>query len=141
MWTSYLFKRIRKKGYMMVGYTFVKELGVVTAIVLERLLTEYNHAMKNQLFYDGAYFSLDLKMLQFHLGIPEHELVESINKLSELGLIECICYKGHEEYTFVRVFEDEIIDFEKTADIEKGYKLWDYGLYGLQSRVEELYED
>ena len=77
-------------------------------------------------------------MLIFYLSISKKEIIDAINYLQELELINCTKFSGDEELILVRVYEDEIVDFEKTAESENHYKNWDYCLYTLQSRVYEL---
>ena len=70
----------------MVSYTFLKLLGVEIAIVLERLLTEYNHACNNDLLYRG-YFFTDITEISFHIGISEEIVTESVFYLKKIGII------------------------------------------------------
>jgi len=132
---TYLFKRIRKKGYLMVGYTFIKALGTMTAVVLERLLTEYQHAIRHNFLCNDETFCIDLEELSFHLGLSIDELVDSIIKIRDLNLIYVDTYKG---LYFVKINEEEIVNYEKTTEIENDYKMWDYNLYSVQSRVDNL---
>jgi hypothetical protein len=132
---TYLFKRIRKKGYLMVGYTFIKALGTTTAVVLERLLTEYQHAIRHNFWCTDEAFCFDADELSFHLGLSIDELVDSITKIRDLNLIYVDTYKG---LYFVKINEEEIVNFEKTTEIENDYKMWDYNLYSVQSRVDNL---
>lgn len=128
-----LFKRIRKRGYLMVSYTFLKLLGVEIAIVLERLLTEYNHACNNDLLYRG-YFFTDITEISFHIGISEEIVTESVFYLKKIGIINFM--KFSDNTIICKVDEEELVNFEKTKEIENDYKMWNYKLYPTQKLLD-----
>ncbi len=124
-----LFKRIRKKGYLMVGYSFLKALGCLLALVLERLLTEYQHANRHEWIYKG-YFCINITYIADYIGFTKADVIEAINNLSALNFISLIHLEG--DFYGVYINEDEIYEFEKTIEAEKDFKQWDYKLYSLQ---------
>lgn len=126
---SSYFKRIRKKGYLMVGYSLLKSLGRRNAIVLERLHTEYQHAIREELLYKGK-FGVSMPHLAFYIGFTLEDVLNAINELSELSLIRV--EKLMENLYSVIINEDEIHNFEKTMEIEHEYKMYDYHLYNIQ---------
>lgn len=123
------FKRIRKLGYLMVGYSLLKALGPLATLVLERLHTEYQHAIRNELLYKGK-FSVSIQHLVFYLGISPQDVVNAMNKLVNLDLIGV--EKLKDGIYCVEIHEEEVYNFEKTNEAEKHYKMYDYQLYTMQ---------
>lgn len=125
------FKDIRAKGYLMVGYSFIKSLGLVTATVLERLHVEYNYALTNNNFANG-YFLTSLKELNYYLNIPTNDIAKAIKTLSDLKLIE---YKIANEYYFIYIDKEQVTDFVKTAERKHSFRQWDTCLKPVQSYI------
>ncbi len=123
------FKRIRKLGYLMVGYSLLKALGPLATLVLERLHTEYQHAIRNELLYKGK-FSVSIQHLVFYLGISPQDVVNAMNKLVDLDLIGV--EKLKDGIYCVEIHEEEVYNFEKTNEAEKHYKMYDYQLYTMK---------
>ena len=123
------FKRIRKLGYLMVGYSLLKALGPLATLVLERLHTEYQHAIRNELLYKGK-FSVSIQHLVFYLGISPQDVVNAMNKLVNLDLIGV--EKLKDGIYCVEIHEEEVYNFEKTNEAEKHYKMYDYQLDTMQ---------
>jgi len=117
-----------QKGYIAVGNTFIKSLGCTLAVVLERILSEYQQAEKNNLLYDN-YFCINLADVAMQTGLKEEECLESLNKLNGLGLIEITKF---EKYFKIFIKETNIINFEKVKEQEIGYKPWNYSIYKTQ---------
>ena len=124
------FKRIRRLGYMMVGYSLLKALGRRNAIVLERLHTEYQHAIRNELLYKCK-FSVSIPHLAYYIGFTMSDVVDALNDLIKLDLISI--EKLEDDLYSVEIHEEEIYNFEKTKEAEKSYKMYDFQLYTMQS--------
>lgn len=131
------FGRIRRLGYLMVGYSLLKALGPLAALVLERLHTEYQHAIRNELLYKGK-FSVSIPHLAFYIGFTISDVVDAINDLIALDLIGV--EKLKDDLYSVKIYEEEIYNFEKTKEAEKHYKMYDYQLYTMQSYGYTLME-
>lgn len=123
------FKRIRKKGYLMVGYSLLKALGCRNAIVLERLHTEFQHAIREELLYKWK-FGVSLPHLALSIGFAIEDVVNAINELTALGLIGVEQLRA--DLYSIEIHEEEIYNFEKTKEVEKHYKMYDYQLYTMQ---------
>ena len=123
------FKRIRKKGYLMVGYSLLKALGCRNAIVLERLHTEFQHAIREELLYKWK-FGVSLPHLALSIGFTIEDVVNAINELTALGLIGVEQLRA--DLYSIEIHEEEIYNFEKTKEVEKHYKMYDYQLYTMQ---------
>lgn len=134
-----LAKKIRKKGYIMVGYTFVKILGAVVAIVLERLITELYYAIGHEYTCDNKSFTTTIENLSFHLGFSNEEIIAAFEKLQSLNLIN---YKQYNQYHFVTLNEDDIVGFEIYSEYTNKYKNWDENLDSIQkigkSGIDEI---
>ena len=121
----------------MVGYSLLKALGCRNAIVLERLHTEYQHAIREELLYKWK-FGVSLPHLALSIGLTIEDVVNTINELSALGLIGV--EKLKDDLYSVEIYEEEIYNFEKTKEAEKHYKMYDYQLYTMQSYGYTLME-
>ena len=120
-----LFREIRKLGYMMLGYSFLKALGPIISIVLERLLTEFNFALSKGVIYENGFFHIDVQELNFHLGLGEENIKKALIKLSNLELITLNIYEDkYGQNSMVKINEENIIDFEYTAERQNNYKSW-----------------
>ena len=131
------FARIRRYGYLMVGYSLLKALGLRNAVLLERLHTEYQHAIRNKLLYN-CQFAVSLPHLAFYIGYTKPEVIEAMNDLINLCLISV--KKLEKDLYSVEIQEDEIYNFEKTKEAEGNYKMYDYGLYAMQLHGYTLIE-
>lgn len=147
-----LFKHIRRLGNLMLGYSFLKALGPIVAIVLERLLTEYNFALSKGEFYKNGFFHIDIEELNYHLGLGEENIEKALIQLSNLELISLNVYEDkYGQNIMAKIHEENIIDFEYTVERQNAYKSWSYnlrsvqenlvkdenGMYDLKSRTEE----
>ena len=120
----------------MLGYSFLKALGPIISIVLERLLTEYNFALSKGEIYKNGFFHIDVQELNLHLGLGEENIEQSLIKLSNLELIELNVYEDrYGENAMVKINEENIIDFEYTKERQNGYKSWFYDLYSVQENL------
>ena len=127
---SKLSKIIRQLGHLMVGYTFVKALGAVVAIVLERLITELNYAIRKEYTCDNKSFTTTIENLSFHLGFSNEEIIAAFEKLQSLNLIN---YKQYNQFYFVTINEKKIIKFEITSESINEYQNWDENLDSIQA--------
>ena len=125
--------RIRKLGKLIISYSLFKALGPICDIVLARLITEFYHARKYNYLDENNSFCYDVKELNFHLGIPEDEIVNALNKLKELNLIKL---ESHGNINFVTLNEEDIVDFEYVAEERNHYKSWKYKLDELQKNIK-----
>ncbi len=133
-----LFKQIRQKGYLMVGYTLLKSLGCTNAIVLERLLTEYQHAIRHKFMFASS-FIIDLEIISIHTGISVEMVFEALLEFLNLGFINL--WNVKEKAFLCKVNEEEIINFEKDVEQENSCKRWDYGLYSIQAVIYDLKDE
>lgn len=123
------FGRIRRLGYLMVGYSFLKALGRKNALVLARLHTEYQHAIREELLYKGK-FAISIPHLALYIGFTITDIVDAMNNLIALDLIWV--EKLKDDLYSIEIHEEEIYNFEKTKEAEKHYKMYDYQLYTIQ---------
>lgn len=129
-----LFKRIRQKGNLMLGYTFAKSLGLTNAVVLERILTEYQHATKHGLIANSE-FGSTFELIGYHIGLNACDIQNSMMKLQELNLIN---FRVQGDFVLIRVNEDNIVDFEETEEARNKYQPWHYRLYDTQKDAYEI---
>ena len=129
------YKSIRILGYLLLGYSLLKALGLTTATVLERLHTEYNFAQRNKLI-NGGYFGIDVTEIANSLALSKNEVINSLNRLIELQLIEIPKVNG---INVAYIDQEQIIQFVKDVEKENNYTDWDNGLKSIQySAYREL---
>ena len=128
MLDSEYFRTLRILGYLLVGYSFLKALGLTTAIVLERLHTEYNFAKRNNYIY-GEYFGIDVDEIANCLGLSRNEVVYSINELIELKFIHV---QKINKIIVLYIDKEQIMEFTKESEKENEYSDWDNGLKSIQ---------
>lgn len=124
-----LFKIIRKRGYLMLGYTFLKALGLA-GLVLERILVEYNYAEKNNLLTDRGFFGYQEDEIGYYINLGIEAVAKYIEYLAELNLLEV--YIAENGKKLIKINEPEIYNFERTAEINGKYMVWDAYLYKIQ---------
>ena len=82
-----IYKSINELGYLLVGYSAIKILGAEPAILLCRLLDEWNFALKHK-NNCGWYFLVDIYDLSELLYFST-ELIQSIlDEFSELKFLQ-----------------------------------------------------
>lgn len=133
-----LFKQIRQKGYLMVGYTLLKALGCTNVIILERLLTEYQHAIRHKFMFASS-FIIDLEIISMHTGVSEEMVFEALLEFRDLGFIDLWNIK--EKALLCKINEEEIVNFEKNIEQENSCKRWNYGLYSTQAIIYDFKEE
>ena len=129
------YKSIRILGYLLVGYSLLKALGLTTATVLERLHTEYNFAKKNN-YINGGYFGIDENEIASNLGLSRDDVIKSLNKLNNLSLIE---YAHVYQTQVIYINQEQIFEYVRNAEKDNNYTDWDNGLKSIQySAYREL---
>ncbi len=121
-------KLIRTLGYLMTAYSLLKALGLVKATVLERILTENQHADTNKLLIDGK-FGSSFEEIAYHIGIKAEDVENSMQELQKIGLIN---FEIDNEFVIIKVNKEAIINFVKINEKRYLYKPWNDGLYILQ---------
>lgn len=125
------FARLRHLGFLMHSYSLMKALGLPVSTVLERLLTEYNHAMGEGLHING-WFCFNCVEISMHIGLSIEDVMTAVEELATRNLIEAGQYK---DLTVVRVNEEELLNFVKVAEKDNNYKMWDYYLFAVQRQI------
>ena len=129
------YKLIRKLGYLLVSYSLLKILGKTTAIILERLHTEYNFAKRHD-YINNGYFGIDIDELSCSLGLSRNKVIISLSKLMEYELIQVLQIN---DIPMVYINQERIIQFVKESEKENNYDDWDNGLKSIQySAYKEL---
>ena len=123
------FKKIRKLGILLVGYTFLKAYGIFSAIVLERLLTEYLYAVNHNTLIKDYYFQIDINEIAESIGLSEDTTITAMNNLSKLKLISLTNIKNQ---LLLHINEENIIRDELYQEIDNDYKQWDHELAEIQ---------
>lgn len=123
--------RLRHLGYLMHSYSLMKALGIPVSLVLERIITERQHALSNDL-HEKGWFCINCAEISFHIGLSIEDITVAIDKLATLNLIEARQYKGLD---IVRVDEEELLNFVKVVENDKDYKMWDYYLFPVQRQI------
>lgn len=127
--TTSFFKQIRKKGYLLVGYAYLKKFGIIPTLVLERLLTEYNFAIRNKSYLQDYFFAIDVKEIAMCLCISETDVNESIKILKKSYLI----YTTEvENFFLVHINEKSFLSREEEIEKDNSYNNWDFGLLNIQ---------
>ena len=123
------FKNIWKKGGLHTGYSALKILGLPTALVFERINTEYNHAVGKGLLISNSYFAYDEAEIAQSIGLLIEDVQKSIEKLERLYLI-----KTKEINTFKLMYIDieYVCEYIHNKEKENNYREWDYGLRSIQ---------
>ena len=134
MVSNSFFGRLRHFGYLMFSYTLAKSLGLTTAVVLERILTEYQFSLSNYLNVKG-WFIINYAEIGFHLGLIVEDVEEAVEELASLNLIELTEYGG---LLMAKVYEEELVNFVQIAEIDNNYKMWNYALTPIQKQILNL---
>ena len=130
-----IYKHIHKLGSLLLGYSLLKSLGMQNAIVLERILTEGNHACSHNFLTLQEYFAINVEETAYHLGINSQDVVDSINYLVDLNFINV--EQIDNELCLVKINEDEIIEYEYVVERRGNYKSWNYKLTSIQNIFDE----
>lgn len=134
MGSNSFFGRLRKHGFVMLSYTLAKSLGLVNAVVLERILTEYQHSKSYYLCKCG-WFVINYEEIAFHLGLTVEEVEEAVNELTGYDFIKATEDEG---LMLVKIYEEELINFARIEEINNKYKIWDYMLMPIQQQILSL---
>lgn len=130
-----LYKEYSEGGYIMLPYILLKVLDAITITILSRFITELNYAQKNKLnFYDD--FLCDLNKMANLLGLSKEEFQEHLKELKDLKFIEV--FNSHiEDASYIRVYQDNIINFKKEQEEKLHYGSWDDGLKRSQNPIHK----
>ena len=131
------FGRLRSYGYLMLSYSLAKRLGLLTATVLERILTEYQHSISNDLNVKG-WFVINYVEIGYHLNLDTEEVEEAVEALTSYGLIEL---REYNDLLLAQVQKETLVNFVKTAEINYDFKLWDYLLMPMQEQILNIEDE
>ena len=123
-WTNF-----KNGGFILLSYSLLQNLDVITAIVLCEIMAEYNHAHNNN-FNIGQRFLVNLKRMSDYLCLNFEEINNALNDLQDLDLID-YCFAGIENTILVWVKEDNIIKLKQEQ--ERLFHGWDWGLANCQN--------
>ncbi len=134
--TIRIWNDLKKYGFVMTPYTFIRSLGAIKATVLCQILAEYNHANNNQLNL-GKCFLSDLNRMANYLGLDINELLTEITELEELNLL-WFSYADIKDIYLISVNETSIIEFKEQIEQENMYDDWNAGLLKCQNPTNRL---
>lgn len=123
------FKRVWNKGRLIVGYTDLKALGLITSIVMARLNTEYNYALGHKLLISDYFFSYDENEIAESIGLKVEDVKIAIEKLEELEFIKTQII---DNCNLMHLEIDNICNYISEAERKNDYKNWDYYLQTIQ---------
>ncbi len=125
-------------GFVMLNYSILCSLELVSAIVLCQIIAEYNHAHNKNLNLD-KFFLVNLSRMSDYLYFDEECIVNALKELKNLDLIDFYDSKINNTI-LVWVNEDKIIQFKLQQECEKNLHKWDWGLLNSQNpKGEETY--
>ena len=130
MWNEY-----KLNGIIMSPYTMVRSLGADKASVLSQVISEFNYAHNNNLnFYDDFLFSP--QRMSSYLGLTQEQLLNKLNELEQLNFIQ-VFDSDIEDTKYMRVNQQEIINFKQKVEQENMYGSWDLGLKRSQNPIHK----
>ncbi len=133
--TIKIYKDFSNSGFLMAPYIFVKTLQPVCTLVLSAIISEFNYAHNNKLNYNDD-FLCNTKRMSEYLGLNDKDLSTAINKLQDLNFINI--FNAHIEDTlYIRVFQDEIINYKLEQEKINFFGKWDDGLYRCQNPIHK----
>ena len=132
--TIRIYKDFSQGGFLIAPYIFVKTLQPVCTLVLSAIISEFNYAHNNKLNYNED-FLCNAKRMSEYLGINETELSTAINKLQDLNFIN-IFNANIEDTLYIRVFQDEIINYKLQQEKNNFFGKWDDGLKRCQNPMK-----
>ena len=122
-------------GFIITAYSFSMSLGALKASILGQAISEFNHAHNNNLtFYDDFLFSP--KRMSRYLGIAEDVLMQELYALADMNLIK-VFNSDIEDTMYMRVHQQEIIDFKSKVETEYMYGAWNDGLFRCQNPIHK----
>jgi len=133
--TVEIFNITKIGGFIITAYTFAMSLGALKASILGQIFSEFNYAHNNNLtFYDDFLFSP--KRMSSYLGLTESALIQELNLLEEIGFIN-IFDSDIEDTMYMRVNQQEIINFKNNVDNKYMYGKWNDGLLRSQNPIHK----
>ena len=123
------FNIIWAKGYLCIGYSELKILGAITALVFARINTEYNFAVKHNYLIKSSWFAYEEKEIAVCLGLTLEEITTALNKLEELYFIKITTINS---FKLMHVYLTSVYAHFDNIESEKNFKIWDHGLDPLQ---------
>jgi len=134
---SFYFKQVWAKGKLVCGYSSIKILGAVTAIVFERLNTEFNYAVGHGLLIQDYYFASSTEEIAQSIGFTIKEVENALKHLEELSLIAT---NTIDNIYLIHLDLDKICDFISETERKNNYEMWDCGLQQIQSAAFNVIE-
>lgn len=130
MWSIY-----KAGGFIVTVYTFARSLGALKASILGQIISEFNHAHNNGLtFYDD--FLFNPRRMSQYLGLSEDMLIQELHELEDLYFIE-VYDSEIADTMYIRVNQQEIINFKNKVETENMYGKWDDGLLRSQNPLHK----
>lgn len=125
-----IYKSINELGYLLVGYSAIKILGAEPAILLCRLLDEWNFALKHK-NNCGWYFLVNVYDLSELLYFSA-ELIKSIlNEFSELKFLQY--WQSCITDSYIMCLDiNKIKEYIKITEKKEMFTTWDYRLNDTQ---------
>lgn len=127
---SEYFKKIWTKGQLVCGYSSLKILGVKTALVFERLNTEFNFAVRHNLLIQDYYFAYNEEEIANALGLTTDDVVTAINELQSQRLINTA---NIDSFKIMQLDLNYICNFISNAERNNNFKDWNFALMTLQA--------
>ena len=124
--TASVYSDFCKGAKILVPYIFLQEIGFTASIMLSEILAEYNYA-RNHKVDDYLGFIFDVQRASKVLNINIETIVEQLKYLQELEFI--IFYGiGLADSLYIRVNDDNILNFKKEHEAKNFNNNWDVGL-------------
>ena len=133
--TINMYKLYKEGGFNMLPHILSKTLGAVTTLVLSETVAQLNYADNNKLNYNSD-FLCDLNRMANLLGLSEDELWEQLEKLENLKFIK-VFNANIEDTSYIRVYQDNIINFKKEQEEKLHFGSWDDGLKRSQNPIHK----
>ena len=133
--TVEIFNILKIGGFIITAYTFARSLGALKASILGQVISEFNHAQNNHLTYYTD-FLFSPKRMSHYLGITEDILMQELNALEDMNLID-VFDSDIEGTMYMRINEQEIINFKTKIETEYMLGTWNEGLLCCQNPIQK----
>ncbi|MBQ8459873.1 hypothetical protein IJ541_07210 [bacterium] len=124
--TAKVYSEFCKGARILVPYIFLQEIGFTASIILSEILAEYNYASNNKVD-DYLGFIFDVERASKVLNIAVETIVEQLEYLHELKFI-IFDSIGLADSLYIRVYDDNILNFKKELEVKNFNNDWDAGL-------------
>lgn len=124
--TAKVYSEFCKGARILVPYIFLQEIGFTASIILSEILAEYNYA-SNHKVDDYLGFIFDVERASKVLNIAVETIVEQLEYLHELKFI-IFDSIGLADSLYIRVYDDNILNFKKELEVKNFNNDWDAGL-------------